>query len=154
MLLFKKYWISILDKSYDGILCVLFKDKISEYCFIVYSCYLPPEHSPHGRDSNAFFTHLLSLIYTNSYVDAYFTCGDFNSRLGDKQESICEVGDIPKRTVIDTILNRHGEAFYDFLVESRMFVANGRVEGANDFTSISARGLCYIPRELSELSDL
>ena len=148
----KKYFVSILDKSFDGILCMLFKDKVTDYCFTVYSCYLPPEHSPHGRDSNAFFTHLLSLVYINSYVDVSFVCGDLNSRLGDQQEIIHAIDDIPARNVIDIIANRHGDAFYDFLIESRMIVANGRVPGNHDFTSISTRGksvvdFCVIPQE-------
>ena len=37
--LFQTYAISVLDNSFDGIMCLLFQDKISEYCFTVYCCY-------------------------------------------------------------------------------------------------------------------
>ena len=138
--LFQTYAISVLDNSFDGIMCLLFQVKISEYCFTVYCCYLPPENSPYGRDSTAFFTHLLSLIYLHSYVDCSFVFGDLNSRIGDKQDAIMVVDDVPRRETIDSVQNKHGESFLDFLIEARMFITNGRVNGRDEFTSVSARG--------------
>ena len=138
--LYNTYNISILDKSYDGILALLFKDKVTSFCFALYCCYLPPENSPYGRDNTAFFTHLLSLIYLHSYVDCYFTCGDYNARISNRQDAISSIDDIPQRKTIDTVLNKHGEAFLDFLLESRMVVTPGRVTGNLDFTSCSVRG--------------
>ena len=138
--LFKSYVINVLDQSYEGIFCMLFKDKVSDYCFTVYCCYLPPEHSPYGRDSTAFYTHLLSLMYLHNFVDCSFVFGDFNGRIGDKQDIIHVVDHVNLRDVIDYTHNKHGEALLDFLIESRMVVTNGRVEGNNDFTSISSKG--------------
>ena len=138
--LFEQFDVSVLDNTYDGILCLLFKDKVTEFCFTVYCCYLPPENSPYGRDSTGFFTHLLSQIYLNSYVNASFICGDLNCRVGDRQQSITEVDDIPAREIIDTVVNKHGEALFDLLIESRMVNTNGRVCGTNAFTSVSGRG--------------
>ena len=74
--LFEQFDVSVLDNTYGGILCLLFKDKGTEFCFTVYCCYLPPENSPYGRDSTGFFAHLLSQIYLNTYVDAPFICDD------------------------------------------------------------------------------
>ena len=142
--LYQTYTISVLDASYDGLLALLFKYKISGYCFSLYCCYLPPENSPHGRDSIAFYTHLLSLIYLHSYVDCSFVCGDINSRISNRQDAISSLDDIPEREILDTHLNKHGEAFLDFLIEARMAVTNGRVQGRNEFTTFSARGKAVV----------
>ena len=141
---YQTYAISILDASYDGILALLFKDKVSGYCFSLYCCYLPPENSPHGRDSIAFYTHLLSLIYLHSYVDCSFMCGDNNGRISNRQDAISALDDISEREIIDNHLNKHGEAFLDFLMEARMAVTNGRVPGRNEFTSCSPRGMAVV----------
>ena len=52
-----------IDKSFDGILGVRFTNKVSGYSFVVFSCCLLPENSPWGRDSTAYFGHLLSQLY-------------------------------------------------------------------------------------------
>ena len=126
--------------SLDGIMCWLFHDKTSKYFFTVYCCYLPPVNCQYGRDVTAFFTHLLSLIYLHSYVDCLFVFSDLNSRIGDNQGAIAAVDDIPKRETIDNAQNKHGESFLDFLIEARMFITNGRANGRNEFTSVSAWG--------------
>ena len=151
---YQTYHVSILDKSYDGILALLFKDKISGYCFTLYNIYLPPENSPYGRDSTAFYTHLLSLVYLHSYVDSSFTCGDINSRIADRHDVISAIDNIPVREVIDTQLNKHGEAFLDFLIEARMAVVNGRVPGRNVFTSCSVRGTSVVDYFAVPLEDI
>ena len=138
--LYETYNISVIDNSYEGILGILLKDKITEYCFTVFCCYLPPEHSPHGRDSNAFFTHLLSMRYLHSYADSCFILGDFNSRVSDKKDAISAIDPVIDRNTIDYTLNKHGESFLDFLKESCMVITNGRINGENNFTSISSRG--------------
>ena len=92
--LYTTYNISILDRSFDGILVLLFKHKITEYCFAVYNCYLAPESSPYGRDNTAFYTHLLSLRYLHSYVDCSFLCGDHNARLGNRQDPVSNIDNI------------------------------------------------------------
>ena len=138
--MYDNYHISVIDTSFDGILGILFKDKITEYCFAVFWCYLPPENSPYGRDSTSFFTHLLSMLYLHSYVDSCFCFGDFNSRVSNEADNISIIDEIPERSVIDFTLNNHGESFLDFLKESRMVITQGRITGQNNFTSISSRG--------------
>ena len=138
--LYDIYNISILDDSFEGILGILFKDKTTEYCFSTYCCYLPPENSPYGRDSTSFFTHLLSMLYLHSYVDSCFCFGDFNSRISNEIDNIPIIDNIPMREIIDFTLNKHGESFLDFLKESRMIVAQDRVKGENNFTSVSSKG--------------
>ena len=138
--LYDVYHISIIDNSFEGILGLLFKDKISEYCFTTFCCYLPPAASPYGRDSTAFFNHLLNMIYTHSYADTCFAFGDFNSRISNEDDSISIVDEVMNRSTLDFTLNNHGESFIDFLKESRMIITQGRVKGQNNFTSISAKG--------------
>ena len=142
--MYQTYHVSTLDISYDGILALLFKDKISGYCFTLYNIYLPPENSPYGRNNTAFYTHLLSLVYLHSYVDCSFICGDNNSRISDRHDVISDIDIIPEREAVDTHLNKHGEAFLDFLIEARMAVTNGRVPGRNAFTSCSVRGTAVV----------
>ena len=62
--------VSIADKTYDGILCLKFTHKFSNYCFILMSCYLPPSNSVWGRDGVSFYNHLMSLVYNFSNADA------------------------------------------------------------------------------------
>ena len=81
-----------------------------------------------------------SMIYLHSYVDCSFVIGDLNCRLSEKHDAIASVGDVPKRCVIDTIQNKHSDAFLDSLMEARMALLNGRVgEVIYDFTSVSPR---------------
>ena len=71
--------INMIDKTYDGILGIKFKNHNSDFEFIVYACYLPPEHSNRGKDALGFYSHLLSQIYLYCENDAIFVMGDLNS---------------------------------------------------------------------------
>ena len=140
--LFHDFSITELDKSLDGVFIVKLTEKISKYSVILIACYLPPERSPWGRDASKFFGHILNCIhiYTNE-CDAIYLCGDLNSRLGNKQDYIKGIDDIKDRQILDNTYNKHGEAFYEFLLDSKMCVLNGRVNSeCNDFTYVSSRG--------------
>jgi hypothetical protein len=43
------YIVSIMDKSFEGILDVMFSYRSSEYEFVVFSCYLAHENSTRGH---------------------------------------------------------------------------------------------------------
>ena len=105
-----------MDKSHDGILGVKFSHKTVDYNFIVYVSYLPPERSNRGRDSQSFFSHILSEIYLNYDNDAIFIIGDFNSRIGAIPDTSSDFDGIPPRKTI----NQHGQEFCEFLIESKM----------------------------------
>ena len=79
-------YVSIIDQSMDGILGLLFQDKVSNFQFIIFCCYLPPEDSLWGRDSDSFYAHLLGQIYIHNYVDTYFICGDLNGHTGNHDD--------------------------------------------------------------------
>ncbi len=52
--LFNKYDINIIDKSIQGILGLLFKNKSSGFSFIVFNCYLRQISSPYGKTDTQF----------------------------------------------------------------------------------------------------
>ena len=57
------YDINVLDKSYEGILWVSFKDKRSGECFNVCACYLPANGSSRYISAQEFYDTLLTNIY-------------------------------------------------------------------------------------------
>uniref|UniRef100_A0A3B3H959 ribonuclease H n=1 Tax=Oryzias latipes TaxID=8090 RepID=A0A3B3H959_ORYLA len=132
-----------IDKTYDGILSLRFEHGLSQFSFIVISCYLSPETSTWGRNADLFFAHLLSLIYASD-ADSVYICGDLNSRIGCLKDFVDE-DDIPSRVVLDTVLNNHGHTFVEFLKDSKCCVLNGRVNPENDcFTSVSFKGKAVV----------
>lgn len=52
-----QFEITVIDKIYDGILGIKLKNRISDFEFIVFACYLPPECSNRERDTQGFYTH-------------------------------------------------------------------------------------------------
>lgn len=64
----EEYEINVVVKSYDGILVVKFVNKSCDYEFVVCACYLPPENSTRGRDSEGVYSHLLAQVYLNSDI--------------------------------------------------------------------------------------
>ena len=76
------YNVEVIDREMDGIIGIKCLHKIVDLTFAVYCYYLPPEDSPWGRDSDAFFGHLLAQMYLNSHLDHLFVCGDVNAKLG------------------------------------------------------------------------
>ena len=98
-----------------------------------------------GRDASSYFAHLLSQVYLFSHLDAMYFCGDVNSRIGGQLDCLNEVDNIPIRHSIDDCVNRHGEAFLEFLLDSKMCVLNGRINPLDDnFTSISTKGRAVV----------
>ena len=142
--LFQYYSIEIIEKD-DGIIGLLFEHKLSEYNFVIFSCYLPPENSPWGRDASAFFCRLLSLVYQFSEVDAIYIGGDINARIGNLEDFIPTIDSIPQRAAIDDFVNKHGETFLEFLRDSKMCVLNGRIDPLYDnYTSVSPKGKAVV----------
>ncbi len=79
-----------IDKSIEGIQGLMFKNKFSEFSFIVFNCYLAPTSSPYGKNETEFFSHLISQLYGNDAEMVYF-CGDFNARTGNLKDSIEDI---------------------------------------------------------------
>ena len=137
---FEAFDYETLDMSFEGILCSKFTSKHSDYNIIVFSCYLPPENSVWGRDSDAFFAHILGDIYSNCDCDAIYLCGDFNARIGTSRD-ISDFDVIPERSVLDNFVNQHGHSFVEFLNEAKFCTLNGRFDTNDDnYTSVSSKG--------------
>ena len=145
--IFEEFVYEALDMSCEEILCSKFTSKHSDYNFLVFSCYLPPENSVWGRDLESFFAHILGDIYSNSDCDAIYLCGDVNARIGTL-EDISEFDIVPKRSVLDNSVNQHGHSFIEFLNEAKFCTLNGRFNSSDDnYTSVSSKGsavVCYI----------
>lgn len=129
----KNYKVDIIDNSFDGILGVKFTNKISDYVFVVFSCYLPPESSPWGRDASSFFSHLLTQIYIQYDTDSIFICGNLNARISNILDFDKDLDTIPPRLTIDNVHNQHGSSFLEFLNDCKFCVLNGRF-GNNQMT--------------------
>ena len=129
------------DKSYDGIQVLKLKHKHSSMCLVIINAYLPPVNSVYGRNATEFMSHLLTNIYLHANCDAIYLVGDLNSRVGKMKDYIPNIDNISDRNVIDHVVNTHGEAFIDFLIESNMVILNGRISCEFDnFTRIHTTG--------------
>lgn len=99
----------MIDKIYDGILGIKSKNRISDFEFIMFACYLPPECSNRRSDAQGFYTHLLTQIYLNCDSDALFVMGDLNSRIGKLNDIPQDIDNIPNQIYIDNTVNQHGQ---------------------------------------------
>ena len=159
-ILFKNYLcnlfhIRLIDKSLDGVIAVEFTHKQTHSSFIVIGCYLPPEQSVWGRDSVGFYGHLLNLIYQNSEADYCYICGDFNSRVGNKQDYISLLDNLYDRSILDFTVNSHGSALLEFLSDSRFCIVNGRINvDKNNFTFVHSRGRSVVDYFLVSIDDI
>ena len=90
----------IVDAEYDGILCVKYISKTTDFTFIIFSCFLPPENSVWGRDAQSNFAHILTNLYINNDDDAFIVYGDFNARIGSFKD-FSEFHTVPNRSDID-----------------------------------------------------
>lgn len=144
--LLKEFHVSEIDKSFDGILGLLFKHVDTEYSFINYVCYLPPDKSAWSNPTD-FYGHLTSQLYLNNDVDVIYLCGDFNSRIGSRDDIIVGVDDVtlPLRKATDQNCNQYGEQFLDFLRDMKLCIVNGRVSPENDgYTCLKSNGMSVV----------
>ena len=111
----------------------------TDHQFIVFSCYLPHENSPWGRNNEGF---LVSQIYLHNYVGLYFLCGDINGCIGNLDDFARNIDDLSNWDKIDSSKNKHGEALIDFLLETKMCITNGRISRELKFmgTGFTSKG--------------
>ena len=131
------YIAEIVDKQFDGVLVLKLVHNDTETEFLIFSCYLPPEHSTRGRDAQSFFVHLLSLIYMYGDCDYMYIAGDFNSRIGTLSDVLDQCDVIP----LDKSVNQHGYDFIEFVNDAKLCCLNGRIcIDIDNFTSVSRKG--------------
>ena len=82
---------------------VQFKDKNSDYSFVICVYYLPLENNINGRISQGFDDFLTNIIFKLEDFDMYLFMGDMNARCGHESEVVAVIdgNDIRSRTVID-----------------------------------------------------
>ena len=114
--MFSSYTVRVVDKFVDGILAILFVEKVSEFNFLPISCYLPPDGSPYANTS-VFFNHLLSILYLHSSCDCVIICGDINARIGSDADYTEGIDNV-KTCVIDNMKNNYSENLIEFLKDS------------------------------------
>jgi hypothetical protein len=138
-------YIAITDITYEGILSLTLTNKITTKQVNITVCYLPPERSQYGRDTQGFYDHLLQLMYQVTECDSVVVGGDFNGRIGNKVDYIPDIDNITGRKPLDLDSNSHGEALFEFLKESKMGVINSCVTTQHDnYTSVSGRGKAVV----------
>ena len=140
--IFEVFTVDIVDCSKEGILAIKCTNKFTDFCFVLYCCYLPPENSHRGWDAVDFYAHLLSDLYLHEYCDMVLLCGDFNSRVGNVQDYITDVDEgVYDRQILDTVKNSHGNSLIEFLKDAKCCMLNGRVTpDLNNFTFMSHQG--------------
>ncbi len=138
---FRDFDVSVIDKAIDGLLVLKFVNLSTDFTFVLFACYLPPENSVWGRDPTSFFAHMISQLYLNHQADALFICGDFNGRVGNLSDVVEEIDDVPKRHILDKVKKGHGEALIEFVKDCKLALLNGRLDPEYDnFTFVSSRG--------------
>jgi len=96
-------------------------------------------------DPTNFYAHLISMLYTTTYADGIYLCGDCNERTGDCKDFIESIDHLPCRINVDKERNTYGETLCDFLIDTQMCIANGRIcQKSNNYTCISSRGLSVV----------
>ena len=118
------------DCTVDGLQIVKFEHNITKYSFAIANLYLVPEQSVYTNTSE-FFNHLIPQIYILSDVDEVYLVGDFNARTVDLKDYIEGVDDMKPRYNVDKIRNNQGIELTKFLKDTRMHIANGRIDGNN-----------------------
>ena len=67
-----------------------------------------------GRDAVSFYSHLLTQMYIRETCDAFYLCGDLNSRIGSQRDFIEEVDEVAQCVPIDISKNKHGDCLLEF----------------------------------------
>ncbi len=142
--IYENYVVSIEYKDYEDMLGVLFTDKNTGYCFMVYALYLPPETSTVYKNAPEFFDRILLEVYKRTSVDAVYFVGDLNAKLGGLKD-YSDIDVLSPRKIIDPAENNHGKAFREFLIEAKCCTVNGRVTPEFDnYTFVSTRGTSVV----------
>ena len=137
--LLQEYTVQLLDKSFHGIFWIRLNNKTDDKNGVLLcACYLPPEGSSRGNTAQEFYDTLLTQTYM--YYDGIpmFYLGDFNGRMGNKDDFNPTIDNVMERHVIDSTANKYGDFLIDFLCDIRCCTLNGRGDiNCDNFTSVT-----------------
>ena len=128
--------------------CLVVKDNVLGFKFVniatknelvVYCVYLPPEGSKYSGDNDQVLNLLTIDIYKQNEASPIIVCGDFNARIGAKNDIIIGVDNICDRISLDKTSNSQGDQLITMINDVKGCVLNGRVTPEyDDFTSIAS----------------
>ena len=99
--------------------------------------------------AHSFFAQFITMLYSCSYADTLFLCGDFNARIGKDNKVIEGFDDIIKRVVIDDVENPRGDVYVDLMRDMQFCTVNGKITPEYDnYTFLAYRGK-YVIKSLS-----
>ena len=108
----------------DNVLGIKLRNKETDEQIAVYCVYLPPDNSKYSSENEQILNGLVIEIYSQVDSDNVYICGDFNARIGNKQDC-AEYDDVPKRIPVDMTSNVQGEKLLTFINDIRGCVING-----------------------------
>ena len=152
-ILFNQFYINVCEDSYEGILWLELKDKQNSQILRACVCYLVPEFSTRNINPQDYFDRLLCQIHVYQKDSDLMVFVDFNSRIGDSEDFIPGVDNLPPRNTVDFQKNTYCDIVLDFLICTNLHVLNGRNFDTNDFTYVSTQGGasvvddCLVPYE-------
>ena len=152
----QRYKVLELVQISDGQLGIILVNKQTEYQLGLVVGYISPEGSKYGRDADEFYDCLTRFIYAYNECDHIILGGDYNARTGRScRDFIPDIDDIPNRTIIDNVRNKHGECLMDFCKDVRYAIVNGRITPEFDsHTSISIKGIAVVDYILTQYEKL
>ena len=153
--LFEKFDISREFEILDNVIGVKLCSKSLDEKIMVFCVYLPPESSKYGKNTEMILNRLTIEVYRQVDCNHILICGDFNSRIGQKQDCQWDDG-INDRVVIDNTSNQQGDRLLTFVNDIRGCILNGRITPEKDgFTSITShKGKAVVDYHITRQSEL
>ena len=149
------YQVELCFELHDLVLGLKLIDRVSKETLIIYNVYLPPENSQYGRNNERVLDLLTFEIYGQTDADLVTVCGDFNARIGEKDDCLhCD--NIRRRVPVDRTCNKQGDRLITFLNDTKCCLINGRVTPEYDnFTSIAGhKGVAVVYYNMVRQTDL
>ena len=152
--MYELYKVEPCFKAGDNILGVKFYND-SGNSLVIYCVYLPPEGSKYSIGNEQLLNSLTVEIYRQNEVDNMIICGDFNTRIGNKQDTP-QWDDFPKRKVLDETMNSYGQRLITFVNDIKGCILNGRVTPEyNYYTSVATdKGMAVVDYFITRQSDV
>lgn len=124
------------SKQLEGIIW-----KLSQFPLLLRAIYLSLPNAPHGRDPQGFLDELWSCSDAHE-PHLCISIGDFNSRVGDLDDTAERSVTLPERQIVDHTTHAHGNRFLSYLNDTGKCIVNIRVTShLNAFPTVSVANL-------------